>query len=90
MVVWLSVLKTAYSGSLPALLADMFPTRTRGTGIALSYNIGVPIFGGLSPFIGTWLIQATGDKLAPSFYLMLTALISLAALVAIRRRFRLQ
>jgi MHS family proline/betaine transporter-like MFS transporter len=90
MVVWLSLLKTAYSGSLPALLADMFPTRIRGTGIALSYNIGVPIFGGLSPAIGTWLIYATGDKLSPSFYLMLTALLSLAALVAIRRRFGLQ
>jgi MHS family proline/betaine transporter-like MFS transporter len=90
MVVWLSVLKTAYSGSLPALLADMFPTRIRGTGIALSYNIGVPIFGGLSPLIGTWLIQVTGDKLSPSFYLMLTALLSLAALVAIRQRYRLQ
>jgi MHS family proline/betaine transporter-like MFS transporter len=90
LVVWLSLLKTAYSGSLPALLADMFPTRTRGTGIALSYNIGVPIFGGLSPLIGTWLIKTTGDKLSPSFYLMLTALLSLAALVAIRRRYRLQ
>jgi MHS family proline/betaine transporter-like MFS transporter len=89
MVVWLSLLKTAYSGSLPALLADMFPTRIRGTGIALSYNIGVPIFGGLSPAIGTWLIYATGDKLSPSFYLMLTALLSLAALLAIRQRYRL-
>ena len=65
-------------------------SQIRGTGIALSYNIGVPIFGGLSPAIGTWLIYATGNKLSPSFYLMLTALLSLAALLAIRQRYRLQ
>ena len=67
-------------------MAELFPTRTRGTGVALSYNISVPIFGGLGPFFAALLIQLTGDRHAPSFYLMLTALISLAALVAVRSR----
>jgi MHS family proline/betaine transporter-like MFS transporter len=45
----------------------------------------VAIFGGFAPFINAWLIEVTGSKLAPSFYLMLAAVISLAALIAARR-----
>jgi MFS transporter, MHS family, proline/betaine transporter len=88
-VCWLSLLKTMYSGVMPSLMAEIFPTRTRGTGMALSYNISVPIFGGFAPFISTWLIAFTGNNLAPSFYLILTALVSLGALVAARNRLHL-
>jgi MFS transporter, MHS family, proline/betaine transporter len=88
-VCWLSLLKTMYSGVMPSLMAEIFPTRTRGTGMALSYNISVPIFGGFAPFISTWLIALTGNNLAPSFYLILTALVSLGALVAARNRLHL-
>jgi MFS transporter, MHS family, proline/betaine transporter len=88
-VCWLSLLKTIYSGVMPSLMAEIFPTRTRVTGMALSYNISVPIFGGFAPFISTWLIELTGNSLAPSFYLMLTALLSLGALVLVRNRLRL-
>ena len=85
-VCWLSLLKTIYSGVMPSLMAEIFPTRTRVTGMALSCNISVPIFGGFAPFISTWLIELTGNSLAPSFYLMLTALVSLGALVLVRNR----
>jgi MHS family proline/betaine transporter-like MFS transporter len=45
----------------------------------------VAIFGGFAPFINVWLIEAAGSKVAPSFYLMFAAVISLAALTAQRR-----
>jgi MFS transporter, MHS family, proline/betaine transporter len=89
-VCWLSLLKTAYSGVLPSLMAEIFPTQTRGTGVSLSYNIAVPIFGGFAPLIATLLVSLTGDKLSPSYYLMLTAVLSLAVLVAIRRKLNLR
>jgi len=88
-VCWLSLLKAAYSGSLPALMAELFPTATRSTGIALSYNISVPIFGGFAPFIAAWLVARTGSPLAPSFYLIATSLLSLAVLVVIRMRMKI-
>jgi MHS family proline/betaine transporter-like MFS transporter len=81
----LGVLLAGYMGGLPALLSELFPTRIRTTGLSISYSFGVAIFGGFAPFINAWLIEATGSKLAPSFYLMLAALISLAALVGARR-----
>jgi MFS transporter, MHS family, proline/betaine transporter len=85
-VCWLSLLKTMYSGVLPSLLAEIFPVHTRATGLALSYNLSVPIFGGFAPFICAWLITATGSNLAPGLYLVATALLSLAALLALRAR----
>jgi MHS family proline/betaine transporter-like MFS transporter len=85
-VCWLSLLKAAYSGTLPALMAELFPISTRSTGIALSYNISVPVFGGFAPFIAAWLVAVTGSPLAPSYYLIATSLLSLLVLVIIRMR----
>ena len=62
------------------------PVRTRVSGMALSYNISVPVFGGFAPFFAQSLIELTGSKLAPSYYMMVTALVSLAALLVLRRR----
>jgi MFS transporter, MHS family, proline/betaine transporter len=72
-------------GPLPALMSDMFPTRMRTTGLSVSYSFGVAIFGGFAPFINAWLIETTGTKVAPSFYLMFAAVISLLALLAQHR-----
>jgi MHS family proline/betaine transporter-like MFS transporter len=82
----LGFLMTGYFGALPGLLSEIFPVQTRTTGMSLAYNIAVTIFGGFGPFIITWLIGATGSKVAPSFYMMFAAVVSLAALIAARRK----
>ena len=82
----LGFLMTGYFGALPGLLSEIFPVQTRTTGMSLSYNIAVTIFGGFGPFIITWLIGATGSKVAPSFYMMFAAVLSLIALIAARRK----
>jgi MFS transporter, MHS family, proline/betaine transporter len=81
----IGVLLAGYMGGLAALMSELFPTRLRTTGLSISYSFGVAIFGGFAPFINAWLIEVTGNKTAPSFYLMLAAMISIAALVAARR-----
>jgi MFS transporter, MHS family, proline/betaine transporter len=86
MVCWLSLLKAAYSGTLPALMAELFPTATRSTGIAVAYNTSVPIFGGTAPLIATWLVATTGSQVAPSYYLIATSILSLLVLVVIHMR----
>jgi MHS family proline/betaine transporter-like MFS transporter len=80
------LLIAASLGPVPALLADIFPTSTRGTGLSLSYNFSVTLFGGFAPLIVTWMIDVTGNKMAPSFYVMATAVISVAAVLALGRR----
>jgi MHS family proline/betaine transporter-like MFS transporter len=77
----IAVLMAAYMGGLGALMAELFPTQMRTTGLSISYAFGVAIFGGFAPFINTWLIEVT-NKLAPSYYLMFAAVISLLALRA--------
>jgi MHS family proline/betaine transporter-like MFS transporter len=81
----MGVLLAGYMGGLAALMSELFPTRMRTTGLSVSYSFGVAIFGGFAPFISAWLINATGSKLAPSFYLIFAAVISLVALAAARR-----
>jgi MHS family proline/betaine transporter-like MFS transporter len=73
-----------YAGSCPAAYAELFPTRVRYTALSIGYNIAVAIFGGFAPFIATWLIRETGNPLAPAFYVVAAAVITLAILTRIR------
>lgn len=85
---WLQFLKAGYSGVLPSLLSEQFPVDTRAIGVSLSFSTAVSVFGGLAPFVATWLIAATGNKISPSYYLVVTALLSLIALMAVQWRSR--
>ncbi len=81
------LLQVSYFASQPAFLSDLFPTRTRGTGMSLGYNLAAMLFGGVAPLIIATLIQLTGSKLAPSYYVMFGASLSfIAVLLAPRLR----
>ncbi|EIJ48229.1 proline/betaine transporter protein [Herbaspirillum sp. GW103] len=86
----IGVLMTMYFAAMPALLADIFPVATRGTGMSLAYNIAVTIFGGFAGLIITWLIDFTGDKLSVSYFVIFGAVLSLMATVAARFVLRLR
>lgn len=85
-VLWLGVLKSLYYGPLAALMSELFPPATRATGLGLSYNIGVTLFGGMGPAIMTWMggFAAIGE-LAPGYYLTAVCILSLGTLFTIRR-----
>jgi MFS family permease len=63
------------------MLPEMFPKRVRASGMSLVYSVGVALFGGFSPFISAWLLNATGNKLAPAWYLLVVSLVSLIGLL---------
>ncbi|MDN6332308.1 MAG: MFS transporter [Micrococcaceae bacterium] len=75
----LGAMLTLNDGTLPSFLAEMFPTRVRYTGFAVSFNLSNAIFGGTAPFVATFLIGFTGSDLAPGWYLMGAAVIALVA-----------
>jgi MHS family proline/betaine transporter-like MFS transporter len=85
-VFWLSTLKSLYIGPLAALMSELLPAATRATGLGLGYNIGVTVFGGMGPVIMTWLggVAFIGD-LSPAYYLTFVGIVSLSALMTIRR-----
>ena len=68
-------------GGAPAIisLAEVFPAEVRATGMSLVYALGVALFGGFGQFIVTWLIAATGNPLAPAFYVMACCAATLTA-----------
>ncbi|KOC89317.1 MFS transporter [Winslowiella iniecta] len=86
LVGWMALLKSVYFSTVPSLMADLFPVETRASGMAISYNVAVTVFGGFAPLICSLLITATGTSLAPSYYLMLLALLSGWALLRSQRR----
>jgi MHS family proline/betaine transporter-like MFS transporter len=82
----LGVQMAFYFGPLPALLTFMYPTAVRTTGLSISYNVGVTLFGGFAPIILTALIGASGSLLSPSYYFMTVAVVSILGLLVIRSR----
>ena len=82
----LGILLAAFTGPAPAVLAEQFPTEVRSTGLSLAYNFAVTIFGGFAPLIVTWLIESTHNKLAPAFYVIVAAAISIVALAFMHDR----
>ncbi|RAX49954.1 MFS transporter [Arthrobacter sp. AQ5-05] len=83
----LGVIMAFYFGPLPALLSSLFPSAIRGTGLAVTYNVGVTLLGGIAPLVLTWLLSVTGSLNAPSLYYMGIAVISLVGLYFVRKRY---
>jgi MFS transporter, MHS family, proline/betaine transporter len=76
----LSFLLGAYGGAWATTMADLFPVGVRATGMTVSYNLSVSIFGGFAPLVVTWLIAVTGSPLAPAYYVMAGLAVAVAAL----------
>ena len=85
----LSVACALYLGALPAILTNLFDTRSRSFGIAVSYNLSVMTAGGFAQMIFVLLIGWTGSNVAPSYYVMFAGALSLLALLARARIARL-
>ncbi|WP_240766804.1 MFS transporter [Paraburkholderia flava] len=69
-----------YMGGYPAYVSELMPTNVRSTGIAISYNLAVMVFGGFAPALVQWLTQALNDPLAICYYVIFGCLVSTVAL----------
>ncbi len=78
------VIQSFYTGTIPVILAEMFPTRIRYTALSVSYGFSVAIFGGFSPFVATYLISSTGNPLSPAYLVMAAGLASAIAITTMR------
>ncbi len=66
-------------GAAPAMLVELFPSAYRMSGYSVSFNIGIGLAGGTAPVVATSLIGATGNLLAPAWFLMLGAALAASA-----------
>ncbi|MYM57105.1 MFS transporter [Rhodobacteraceae bacterium GS-10] len=67
-------------GSGPALFVEMFPERDRLSGYSVAFNLGIGVFGGLTPMIATSLIARTGSAMAPAAYMAVAGAVAVIAL----------
>ena len=75
------LLLTINDGTLSSYLCETFPTDVRYSGFALSFNLANAIFGGSASYISFALIGATGDPIAPAYYMVFIAILALVAMV---------
>ncbi|MFB7663629.1 glycine betaine/L-proline transporter ProP [Kitasatospora sp. NPDC056138] len=75
----LCLLLTCFTGAMPAALPALFPTHVRYGALSIGFNISVSLFGGTTPLVVTSLINATGDRMMPAYYMMAAAVIGAVA-----------
>ena len=75
-------------GPYGAMIVELFPARVRMSAMSIGYNMGFAVFGGTAPLLATFLIKETGYKLAPSYYLVLAAVVSLIVFIKIRETYK--
>ena len=68
--------------------AELFATRVRSSGYSIGYNVSVALFGGTAPYVATWLVARTGNDLAPAYYVIVAALITLITVLTMRETAR--
>jgi MHS family citrate/tricarballylate:H+ symporter-like MFS transporter len=62
------------------------PVNIRVAGFSLAYSLATAVFGGFTPAISTYLIEMTGDKAAPGYWLTFAAACGLGATLALYRQ----
>ena len=73
------------NGTFAMILADLFPTRVRFSGVAVSYNISQTLFGGTVPLLAAALVAHTGSPLSPAVVMTGFAAVALLASFGLRR-----
>lgn len=79
----LAALNAVTGGATLTAIPEMLPRAVRSSGLSISYAIAAAVFGGTTQFVVAWLIGVTGDPLSPAYYIILTSLIGLAAMMAV-------
>jgi MHS family proline/betaine transporter-like MFS transporter len=70
-------------GTISATFPAMFPAHVRYGGMAIAYNLATAAFGGTASYVDDWLVNSTGNNLAPAFYVMAGCLVGMIALVKV-------
>ncbi|NUR29033.1 MAG: MHS family MFS transporter [Catenulispora sp.] len=76
MILAIPVAKDMVFGPQAALVAELFDSRGRFSGVSAGREIGGAIFGGTAPFIGTALLAASGSIVPVALYVILACAIT--------------
>lgn len=82
---WFSMCFGVYNGAMVAALSEEVPAHVRTTCFSLAFALAAALFGTFTPLVSTWLIDQTGNRAAPGFWLMAAAASGLIATILIYR-----
>jgi MHS family citrate/tricarballylate:H+ symporter-like MFS transporter len=74
-----------YSGTMLGCLVEIVPKHVRTTCFSLAFALAAALFGTFTPFVSTWLIDRTGDKASPCYWLMFGASLGIIAALTVYR-----
>ena len=75
----MGLLLVLFSATMPSTLPSLFPTKVRGAGLSISFNISVSIFAGTTATVVSALVSATGDLNWPGYYLVAAGIVGAIA-----------
>jgi MHS family citrate/tricarballylate:H+ symporter-like MFS transporter len=76
----LACISTLSSATIIVAITESLPRRVRSGGIAIIYALAISVFGGSAQFFIAWLIRATGNPLAPAWYMFCGVVIGIIVL----------
>ena len=85
-LLWLSFLYGLYNGAMIPALTEIMPAEVRVAGFSLAYSLATAVFGGFTPVMSTALIEYTGDKASPGYWMSFAAVCALLATLYLYRR----
>ena len=80
----LAAIEAVFVSASLAAGTELFATRVRSSGYSIGYNVSVAVFGGTAPYVATWLVDRTGSEIAPAYYVIAAAAVSLATILTMR------
>jgi MHS family citrate/tricarballylate:H+ symporter-like MFS transporter len=74
-----------YNGAMVAALSELVPAQVRATSFSLAFSLAAALFGTATPLVSTSLINLTGDKASPGFWLMFAGLCGIVSTLVLYR-----
>ena len=84
-LLWLSFLYGLYNGAMIPALTEIMPAEVRVAGFS-GLQPATAVFGGFTPVMSTALIEYTGDKASPGYWMSFAAVCALLATLYLYRR----
>ncbi|CDQ38732.1 MULTISPECIES: MFS transporter [Virgibacillus] len=86
-IVGLGLIWSPITAVLGTMFSEIFSAKVRYTGISLGYQIGAAAAGGTAPLVATYLLMQFNNSYIPvACYIILTAIISLVAILTVKDR----
>ena len=73
------------NGPMSGVAADLYPTRIRFSGVAISFNLAFSIFSGVAPLAAALLLRSTGSAAAPAYYMCFCGLLTFVGSLFLHR-----